>query len=166
MRYHVKNNRFFSSQMGMISSCAQFQAMAIQGELWKYAFHLPQMMSQTRKARHRKRQPLPQCLWAVEEQRGRSTAEPGCTGVPGWDIWPQHPMEISVPLQHVVAFLCRQLSSTELCFHSVFSPLQSWVSQPAPLGAGWAMPWYLQILVIIKRKSPHLVVLAEQQQQE
>lgn len=39
------------------------------------------MMSQTRKARHRKRQqPLPQCLWAVEEQRGRSTAWPGCLG--------------------------------------------------------------------------------------
>lgn len=25
MRYHVKNNRLFSAQMGMISSCAQFQ---------------------------------------------------------------------------------------------------------------------------------------------
>lgn len=24
-----------------------------------------------------------QCLWAVEEQRGRSTVEPGCSGMPG-----------------------------------------------------------------------------------
>ena len=86
-------------------------------------------------------------------------------------------METESPPWHMVAFLCGQLSSAQLWFPPVFSPLwspagsapaeASRVPHPAPLDAAWAMlQLLLQTLVILKGKSPHLEASEEHQQQE